>query len=161
MNRRTVLGALGISLTAGCTDVQGSSQSSLTIENKTVIPTEEFPTYTEPNNSSEKLGTLISENPETNEIYITHTVRLPTPAHQVEYTITEMDNGRGVTINYSASYQAESDIQTRSVIQPTPHTLRLKLSEINKNNTIAIESINDNRLSYTTKNKKQTNLFKE
>lgn len=160
MNRRETLAVVGSALTAGCASVQRGSQEEMQIKNESIIAVEDFPVYADGDTEFEGSETLASENPENNELYIAHTAQLPTPAHEMEYSVTQT-NSNSVEIVYSASYQGSNDTETQSVIQPTPHAIRLELSSLNAGYNITLQPINGDRLTYTTEGKRRTARFEE
>ena len=158
MNRRTILAVVGSTLTAGCVGVQRGSQQDVQIESESEIPIKDFPVYGETNAETDQSETLVSEDPQNETLYIAHTVQLPTPGHQVEYTV-DKTGANSIEIKYNASYQQDNDTQAQSVIQPTPHAIQLGLSDLDKSHSITIQTIDGNRFEYLIEDKKQTKEY--
>jgi hypothetical protein len=161
MNRRQILGSIGIgaTLTAGC--IGGPNDNpTVAIVSDEQVTTDEFrqASNEDINDSAEA---IVTEVPDENVVYIYRTLQLPTPSHSASHTVTNNESDSTVRLQYAAESTLEDGQRARSVIQPTPYTVKIQFTHLNSDITINITTIADTQIRYRTTNTQSTTAIKE
>ena len=130
----------------GTSEIDSNQSSTLTISSVDDSPSipEKFHSDLDRNNR-----TIIIENPESNQLYISQRLSLPNPSYSPRVDARVVDEDE-IVVDFSSADTSDPDVAAPSVIQPTIEMVGITVSDFQPNTTVTVSPISAGKIAHET-----------